>query len=244
LLRSQGSLDEALAAMTEGAGLRGTDDPPARAVAIVSVLVGGMTLARAVPDGPLAAEILAAARAGAARLIDAVASTTDHGAPRIDRSDRSSRPHPQEVDVPAISDAASASAVRTAERLPVEFFGRVWAAPHDLDAIDELMTEDYAITSGGTVIRGREAFKRWVAEFQTRLLDATNETLEVFANATGDRVVSRWVCRGRNNGIFDLPPDGREVAFTGIAIWRVENGRLAECWVERAAWEAYRALTR
>ena len=128
------------------------------------------------------------------------------------------------------------------EQLPVEFFRRVWAPPHDLAAIDELMTEDYTITTGGALVRGRDAFKAWVAEFQRRLLDATNETLEVFASAAGDRVVSRWVCRGRNNGILGLAPDGRPVAFTGIAIWRVEGGRLAECWVERAAWEAYRAL--
>ena len=132
----------------------------------------------------------------------------------------------------------------TASELPVEFFRRVWAPPHDLDAIDELMTEDYVITTGGTAIRGRATFKAWVGEFQRRLLDATNETLEVIANEAGDRVVSRWICRGRNNGIFDLPPDGRAVAFTGIAIWRVRDGRLAECWVERAAWEAYRDLTR
>lgn len=132
----------------------------------------------------------------------------------------------------------------TAAELPVEFFRRVWAPPHDLDAIDELMTEDYVITTGGATIRGRAAFKAWVGEFQRRLIDATNETLDVFANPEGDRVVSRWICRGRNNGIFDLPPDGRAVAFSGIAIWRVRDGRLAECWVERAAWEAYRALTR
>lgn len=130
-----------------------------------------------------------------------------------------------------------------AEELAVEFFRRVWAPPHDLDAIDELMTEDYVITTGGSVVRGRAEFKAWVREFQRRLLEATNETLEVFANAAGDRVVSRWVCRGYNNGIFDLPADGRPVSFSGIAIWRVRDGRLAECWVERAAWEAYRALT-
>jgi ketosteroid isomerase-like protein len=140
-------------------------------------------------------------------------------------------------------NAASSDAVRIAEALPVEFFRRVWAPPHDLSAIDEMMTEDYAITTGGTVIRGRAAFKAWVGEFQRVLLDAANETLEVFASPAGDRVVSRWICRGRNNGIFGLPADGREVSFTGIAIWRVRDGRLAECWVERAAWEAYRALT-
>ena len=140
------------------------------------------------------------------------------------------------------AESPSESPAARAERLPVEFFRRVWAPPHDLDAIDALMTQDYTITTGGVTIRGRAAFKHWVGEFQQRLTDATNETLEVFANGAGDRVVSRWVCRGRNHGIFDLPADGRPVAFTGIAIWRVEGGRLAECWVERAAWEAYRAL--
>jgi hypothetical protein len=36
--------------------------------------------------------------------------------------------------------------MENAERLVREFFRRVWAPPHDLDAVDELMTE---------VLRGR-----------------------------------------------------------------------------------------
>lgn len=128
-------------------------------------------------------------------------------------------------------------------QLALTFFARVWGPPHDLAAIDALMTEDYTITTAGTVIRGREAFKAWVAEFHARLPDARNESLDAFSDASGERVVSRWVCTGRNNGIFGLPPDGRPVSFTGIAIWRVRDGRLAECWVERSALECYRALT-
>ncbi|HEU4882158.1 MAG TPA: nuclear transport factor 2 family protein [Longimicrobium sp.] len=130
-----------------------------------------------------------------------------------------------------------------AERLAVEFLTRVWGPAHDLDAIDELMTEDYAIHSAGSSIRGRDAFKAWVERFHGVLEGAQNEILEVFADASGERVVSRWLCTGRNNGIFGLPPDGRAVAFTGIAIWRVQDGRLAECWAERAALEAFRALS-
>lgn len=128
------------------------------------------------------------------------------------------------------------------EEIALEFLGRVWASPHDLDAIDELMTEDYVMTTGGKVIRGREAFKEWVREFQTRLLEARTESLEAFSDAGGGRVVSRRVCTGRNNGIFGLPPDGRHVSFTGIAVWSVRDGRLAECWVERSAWESYQEL--
>lgn len=129
-----------------------------------------------------------------------------------------------------------------AEALAVRFLERVWGPAHELDAIDELMTADYRITTAGTTIVGREAFKAWVRGFQELLADARTVNVEAFADAEGERVVSRWVCRGRNRGMFGLPPDDRPVEFTGIAVWRVRDGRLAECWVERAALEAYRAL--
>ncbi len=133
---------------------------------------------------------------------------------------------------------------KEAERLAREFLGRVWAPPHDLDAIDEPMTEDYVITSCGRVIRGRSAFKAWVAEFHRVLPGATNRVLDVSANPAGDRVVSRWVCTGRNNGLFGLPSDGRTVSFSGAAVWAVRDGRLAECWVERAGLELYLELSK
>ncbi len=129
-----------------------------------------------------------------------------------------------------------------AEHLAREFFRRVWAPPHDLGAIDELMTEDYRITTAGRLVEGRAAFKAWVAGMQRTVWDATNEHLEIITNAAGDRVVSRWITRGRNNGMFGLPADDRPVEFSGIAIWRVRDGRLAECWVERSALELFQAL--
>ncbi len=133
---------------------------------------------------------------------------------------------------------------RRAEELAEAFLSRVWnGAANDLSAIDELMTDDYQIHSAMKTISGRDAFQQWVADFQTVLTSARNEILEVFANVSGDRVVARWMCSGFNNGIFALPADGRPVMFSGIAIWRVENGRLAECWIERAGLEAYRDLT-
>ena len=128
------------------------------------------------------------------------------------------------------------------KQLAYEFFRRVWAPPHDLSAIDELMTEDYVITTAGQTIAGRDRFKAWVAQMQETVGEATNEHLEVFTNDSGDRVVSRWVTRGVNRGLFGLPADGGSFAFTGIAIWRVEGDRLAECWVERSAYELYTRL--
>ena len=77
---------------------------------------------------------------------------------------------------------------------------------------------------------------------QKTVRDATSEYLEIVTNPTGDTVVSRWITRGYNEGMFGLPADGRRVEFTGIAIWRVRHGRLAECRVERSALRLYEAL--
>lgn len=133
---------------------------------------------------------------------------------------------------------------KRAEELAAAFLSRVWnGTSNDLSAIDELMTEDYQVHSAMKTISGRDAFRQWVSDFQNVLKNARNDILEVFANATGDRVVARWMCSGLNNGMFGLPADGRPVKFSGIAIWRVENGRLAECWIERAGLEAYLDLT-
>ncbi len=144
----------------------------------------------------------------------------------------------QIMNIPTDSSPRSKS-----EQLALQFLSRVWAPPHDLSAIDDLMTEDFVITSGGNDVTGREAFKAWVKEFQSLLLEARTENLEIFANPADDRVVSRWICTGKNNGIFGLPADGRSVSFTGIIIWAVEDGRLARSWAERSSWELYRELT-
>jgi predicted ester cyclase len=129
--------------------------------------------------------------------------------------------------------ATSKTAV--AEGLARDFLSRVWGPQHDVDAIDELMTADYVLHSGGNTIRGREAFKGWIAEFQRAMPEAVDEILEVFANPSGDLVCARWINRGRNNGVFGLSPDGRPVEFHGISVYRVRDGRLSECWVEREA---------
>jgi predicted ester cyclase len=127
------------------------------------------------------------------------------------------------------------SAPAVAEKLARDFLERVWGPGHDIAAIDGLMAPDYVIHSGGKTVRGREAFKAWVVEFQRLMPEAVDEILDVFANAAGDRVCARWINRGRNNGVFGLPPDGQPIEFHGISVWSVREGRLAECWVEREA---------
>ncbi|MEM7186272.1 MAG: nuclear transport factor 2 family protein [Bacteroidota bacterium] len=128
------------------------------------------------------------------------------------------------------------------EQLVLDFFERVWHPPHQLEAIDEFMTEDYIITTAGKTVKGREEFKNWIREFQKQLLEATTTSVAMFSNEEKDMVVSRWICSGRNNGLFGLKPDNRLISFSGIAIWTVRDHRLSECWVERSAYELYQDL--
>jgi hypothetical protein len=125
------------------------------------------------------------------------------------------------------------------------FWREVWMTPQNPDAIDRLVAEDFVITSAGQQIHGRAAFKRWVIEFQNKILDLEFEAIETFQNEAGDRVASRWRVTGRNNGILGTEPDGQPISMVGTAVLAVrEDGLLAHNWVERNAWEIYAQLSK
>jgi steroid delta-isomerase-like uncharacterized protein len=51
--------------------------------------------------------------------------------------------------------------------------------------------------------------------------------------ADGDRVACRFTARGVHTGEFmGLPPTGRKIAMTGIEIFRLQEGKIAELWGE------------
>ncbi len=124
------------------------------------------------------------------------------------------------------------------------FWLRVWNPPHDLSAVDELVAENFVLTNPNGDTVGRDAFKAWLSEFKTKLGDARLMPFETFASADGTRVVSRWQATGINHGLLGTPDDGQPVAFSGVAIWEVRDGKLTHNWVERSAWELHQKLTR
>lgn len=51
--------------------------------------------------------------------------------------------------------------------------------------------------------------------------------------ADGEKVTARFTARGVHNGEFmGLPPTGRAITMTGIEIFRVQDGKIAELWGE------------
>lgn len=133
-----------------------------------------------------------------------------------------------------------------AEDLVSEFWQRVWSPQSDLSAIDDLVVEDFVLTSAGNKVVGREAFTAWVKNFQGKAKDVKLKAFETFSNSDASRVTSRWQADGFNNGVLGLKPDGRAISFTGIAIWEIrwtsDGPKLAQNWVERSAWELYQQL--
>ena len=125
------------------------------------------------------------------------------------------------------------------------FWAEVWQSPQNPDAVDDFVSEDFVITSGGVDIVSRSAFKAWIIGFQQTISGLEFDIIESFQNADGSRVASRFRMHGRNNGFLGTAPDQRPVAFTGTAIWAVSpDGTLLHNWVERSAWEAYQSLTK
>jgi ketosteroid isomerase-like protein len=116
-----------------------------------------------------------------------------------------------------------------------------------LRAVDDLVVEDFVLTSSGADVTGRDAFKAWIEAFQAKAKNVRLQAFETFANADATRVTSRWQATGINNGVLGTEPDGRPISFTGIAIWEIrwtaDGPKLAHNWVERSAWELYQQLT-
>lgn len=71
--------------------------------------------------------------------------------------------------LPAVADNAEKR--EQAERVVTEFWDRVWSAPADLRAIDELVVVDFELSSGGREIEGRDNLKTWVEAFQEKAKD-------------------------------------------------------------------------
>src|SRR4051812_15231358 len=77
---------------------------------------------------------------------------------------------------------------------------------------------------------GPKAFRDYYAAMKSAVPDARYVVDDLIAG--GDKVVVRWRLLGTHKGPFNgLAPTGRSITLKGIAVYRVEHGRLMERWV-------------
>jgi predicted ester cyclase len=108
----------------------------------------------------------------------------------------------------------------------------------DLAVAGELVTDDFVIhqarvdDAASEQVRGPEAVVQMVRQGHAPFDDLTFQ-IEVGPVVEGNMVAARWVGRGRyREGIPGATaPAGTPVAFGGIDLFRVRDGRFAEYWV-------------
>ncbi|HEY7214794.1 MAG TPA: ester cyclase [Thermoanaerobaculia bacterium] len=76
---------------------------------------------------------------------------------------------------------------------------------------------------------------RAMAQFLNLYLRAFSDLRITFEDALADRdrVVTRWRLEGTQDGpLMGIAPSGRRISVEGIRIDRVENGKIAESWMQ------------
>jgi steroid delta-isomerase-like uncharacterized protein len=105
----------------------------------------------------------------------------------------------------------------------------------DVDVVDSYYAEDYVDHTPSLVRRlasGREGARQAFAVFRRAFPD-TRHTIEDLV-AEGDRVAARISAQATHTGeLFGHAPTGKVVTMTGIAIYRIVDGRIAERWADQ-----------
>jgi len=101
----------------------------------------------------------------------------------------------------------------------------------NLGAAAEFIGPNYVNHNIPVPATGLEAFKMAVMMFRTAFPDIAVVLEDVVAE--GDKVVTRGYFTGTHQGDFNgIPATGRSIKAAYIDVWRIENGKAAENWVQ------------
>ena len=98
-----------------------------------------------------------------------------------------------------------------------------------LDLAEEFLAENIELHGSG-IPPGLEVVKQWFATFATAFPDGYTTIEDMVAE--DDRVVARTTFNGTHKSeMQDIPVTGKTVSMPGIAIFRLDNGKIAEGWL-------------
>jgi len=101
----------------------------------------------------------------------------------------------------------------------------------DLDAIDEIFAEDVVTHTPMGEFRGPEAIREMYESDREGFSDSTEKIHDVIAE--GDTVAMRLTERGTHDGEFmGIEPTGREFEIQTMTFFRLEDGKVAEWWMQ------------
>ena len=111
-----------------------------------------------------------------------------------------------------------------------DFYEQIWNAGH-ATAAERILSPGFVFRGSlGAEMRGREAFLDYVRMVRTALADYNCEILECVAER--DRAFAKMRFSGMHVGPFrGFAATGKPVSWMGAALFRFEDGKIAELWV-------------
>lgn len=102
---------------------------------------------------------------------------------------------------------------------------------HNLNVFDDLLAPTYVNHNMPAPGPGPEAFKQVLAMFVSAFSDFRVRVEDIIAE--GDKVATRGTWSGTHKGDFmGIPATGKAVNVTYSDLWRFENGKAVENWVQ------------
>ena len=97
------------------------------------------------------------------------------------------------------------------------------------DAVDKLVTADFAPHSWGKMPSGIEPLKQAITRVRAGLSDVSFKIEDMIAE--DDRVAVRVTAHGRHTGEFmGMPASGKEYTISETHIFHVRDGKVSEHW--------------
>ena len=122
------------------------------------------------------------------------------------------------------------------KRLVRQFYDELWNRGH-IAIADELVAEGtIRHDPAGPVAAGPAGFAANVARIRRAIPDLVL-TIDLML-AEDDLVAARWTITGRHDGALEsplgvIPPSQRDISFSGVNIFRIAGGKVAEIWNHR-----------
>src|SRR5690349_20571371 len=115
-------------------------------------------------------------------------------------------------------------------RLIERYYNELWNQWR-FDLADQLLSPSVKFHgSVGISVEGVEGFRSYMRLIQSAFPDFHNTIEEMVAE--GDRVAARLTYRGSHGGVvFGVKPTGRTIQYDGLALFRINGGKIAEGYV-------------
>ena len=112
------------------------------------------------------------------------------------------------------------------------FIEEVWNQGN-LDAVGELLSPELVYHEPMQTIRGIESYRQFVETFRTTFPNARFTWQDLVIE--GDRAAFRWALQAAHEGntpALPIPPTGLTFNMSGQTAFRLEEGKIAEIWME------------